>query len=118
MRILDAPLSDVGMIERMINELQDTAVVIRLVPDIFGFRPERPVFVEQLKREVSRYRQKHMVKVGITGWAQVNGWRGDTDMHQRIEHDLYEAFFTSTRACRAMAIPPLLRVFSTTRTSR
>jgi putative colanic acid biosynthesis UDP-glucose lipid carrier transferase len=33
--------------------------------------------------------QKHMVKAGITGWVQVNGWRGDTDMHQRIEHDLY-----------------------------
>ena len=56
---------------------------------IVGPRPERPVFVNELKDEIPSYMQKHMVKGGITGWAQINGWRGDTDLHQRIQHDLY-----------------------------
>ncbi|TDG11618.1 undecaprenyl-phosphate glucose phosphotransferase [Seongchinamella unica] len=56
---------------------------------IVGPRPERPVFVEQFKSEVPSYMQKHKVKAGITGWAQVNGWRGNTDLQKRIEHDLY-----------------------------
>ncbi len=56
---------------------------------IVGPRPERTVFVEQFKHEIPRYMQKHMVKAGITGWAQVNGWRGDTDLTKRVECDLY-----------------------------
>ncbi|WP_199671291.1 undecaprenyl-phosphate glucose phosphotransferase [Salinisphaera sp. Q1T1-3] len=56
---------------------------------IVGPRPERPVFVDQFKEEIPGYMQKHMVKAGITGWAQVNGWRGSTDLQKRIEHDLY-----------------------------
>ena len=56
---------------------------------IVGPRPERPVFVQRFKNEVPGYMQKHMVKAGITGWAQVNGWRGDTDLKKRIEHDLH-----------------------------
>lgn len=56
---------------------------------IVGPRPERPVFVERFKDEIPDYMQKHKVKAGITGWAQVNGWRGDTDLQARIEHDLY-----------------------------
>ena len=56
---------------------------------IVGPRPERPVFVNKFKDEVPGYMQKHMVKAGITGWAQVSGWRGDTDINKRIEHDLY-----------------------------
>lgn len=56
---------------------------------IVGPRPERPVFVEKLKNEVPGYMMKHAVKGGITGWAQVHGWRGNTDIHKRIEHDLY-----------------------------
>jgi len=56
---------------------------------IVGPRPERPYFVEQFKEEVPGYMKKHMVKAGITGWAQVNGWRGDTDLEKRIEYDLY-----------------------------
>jgi putative colanic acid biosynthesis UDP-glucose lipid carrier transferase len=56
---------------------------------IVGPRPERPVFVNELKDKIPSYMQKHMVKAGITGWAQVNGWRGDTDLVKRIEHDLY-----------------------------
>jgi Undecaprenyl-phosphate glucose phosphotransferase len=56
---------------------------------IVGPRPERPVFVEKFRDEIPGYMQKHMVKGGITGWAQINGWRGDTDLRERIEHDLY-----------------------------
>ena len=47
------------------------------------------MFVEQFKDEIPDYMRKHLVKAGITGWAQVNGWRGDTDLPTRIEHDLY-----------------------------
>lgn len=56
---------------------------------IVGPRPERPHFVERFMHEIPDYMQKHLVKAGITGWAQVNGWRGDTDLHQRIEHDIF-----------------------------
>ena len=55
---------------------------------IVGPRPERPVFVEQFKNEIPSYMKKHMVKAGITGWAQVNGWRGATDLTKRIECDI------------------------------
>ena len=72
-----------------LDELPQFWNVIKGDMSIVGPRPERPAFVGQLKREVPSYMQKHMVKAGITGWAQVNGWRGDTNMHQRIEHDLY-----------------------------
>jgi len=56
---------------------------------IVGPRPERPFFVEQFKQRVPKYMVKHQVKPGITGWAQVNGWRGDTSIEKRIECDIY-----------------------------
>jgi len=56
---------------------------------LVGPRPERPEFVEQFKPMIDRYSHKHWVKPGITGWAQVNGWRGPTDLRRRIEHDIY-----------------------------
>lgn len=56
---------------------------------IVGPRPERQHFVEQFKHEIPGYMQKHLVKAGITGWAQVNGWRGNTSLEKRIEYDLY-----------------------------
>lgn len=56
---------------------------------IVGPRPERTEFVDKFKSEIPGYMQKHMVKAGITGWAQVNGWRGDTCLNKRIECDLY-----------------------------
>ena len=56
---------------------------------IVGPRPERPVFVDQFKHEIPDYMKKHMVKAGITGWAQINGWRGSTDLGKRIECDMY-----------------------------
>jgi lipopolysaccharide/colanic/teichoic acid biosynthesis glycosyltransferase len=56
---------------------------------LVGPRPEVPHFVEQFREEIPRYMVKHQVRPGITGWAQVNGYRGDTSIRKRIEHDIY-----------------------------
>ena len=56
---------------------------------LVGPRPERPFFVDQFKDRVPQYMLRHKVKAGITGWAQVNGWRGNTSIEKRIEYDLY-----------------------------
>jgi len=56
---------------------------------VVGPRPERPFFVEEFKEKIPKYMVKHQVKPGITGWAQVNGWRGDTSIEKRIECDIY-----------------------------
>lgn len=56
---------------------------------LVGPRPERPQFVEKFKEEIPRYMIKHQVRPGITGWAQINGYRGDTSIRRRIEYDLY-----------------------------
>ena len=72
-----------------LDELPQFINVLKGEMSIVGPRPERPAFVDKFKDEVPNYMKKHMVKAGITGWAQVNGWRGDTDLNKRIEHDLY-----------------------------
>jgi exopolysaccharide biosynthesis polyprenyl glycosylphosphotransferase len=56
---------------------------------LVGPRPERPVFIEEFKRQIPRYHLRHKVKAGITGWAQINGLRGQTCIQKRIEYDLY-----------------------------
>ncbi|HPD61765.1 MAG TPA: sugar transferase, partial [Thermodesulfobacteriota bacterium] len=56
---------------------------------IVGPRPERPFFIQQFKEKVPRYMLRHKMKAGITGWAQVNGWRGDTSIEKRIEYDIF-----------------------------
>ena len=56
---------------------------------LVGPRPERPPFVQQFRERIPRYMRRHRVKSGMTGWAQVNGWRGNTSIEKRIEFDLY-----------------------------
>ena len=56
---------------------------------LVGPRPERPFFVYYFKEQIPQYMLRHKVRSGITGWAQVNGWRGNTSIEKRIEHDLY-----------------------------
>jgi len=56
---------------------------------VVGPRPERPQFVQQFRAEFPHYMLRHKVRAGMTGWAQVHGWRGNTSVRMRIEHDLY-----------------------------
>ncbi len=72
-----------------LDELPQFLNVLKGDMSIVGPRPERTIFVEKLRHEIPGYMQKHMVKAGITGWAQINGWRGDTDLAKRIECDLW-----------------------------
>ena len=72
-----------------LDELPQFVNVLRGEMSIVGPRPERPEFVERFKHEIPGYMQKHLVKAGITGWAQINDLRGDTSLRDRIEYDLY-----------------------------
>jgi Undecaprenyl-phosphate glucose phosphotransferase len=72
-----------------LDELPQLWNVLRGDMSIVGPRPERPYFVEQFKQRFPQYMLRHKVKAGITGWAQVNGWRGNTSLEKRIEYDLY-----------------------------
>jgi Undecaprenyl-phosphate glucose phosphotransferase len=72
-----------------LDELPQFWNVLKGDMSIVGPRPERPYFVEQFKHRIPQYMLRHKVKAGITGWAQVNGWRGNTSLEKRIEYDLY-----------------------------
>jgi putative colanic acid biosynthesis UDP-glucose lipid carrier transferase len=72
-----------------LDELPQFINVLRGEMSIVGPRPERPQFVHRFRQEIPGYMQKHLVKAGITGWAQVNDFRGDTDLKERIRYDLY-----------------------------
>jgi len=72
-----------------LDELPQFINALRGEMSIVGPRPERPEFVERFKHQIPGYMQKHLVKAGITGWAQVNDFRGDTDLRERIQCDLY-----------------------------
>jgi len=71
-----------------LDELPQFFNVIKGDMSIVGPRPERPLFVDDFKEQIPKYMQRHLVKAGITGWAQVNGWRGNTDLKKRIECDI------------------------------
>ena len=87
----DARVTALGSFLRRSNldELPQLWNVLRGDMSIVGPRPERPHFVEQFKHRIPQYMLRHKVKSGMTGWAQVNGWRGNTALDKRIEYDLY-----------------------------
>jgi Undecaprenyl-phosphate glucose phosphotransferase len=72
-----------------LDELPQLFNVLRGDMSLVGPRPERPPFVQEFRRRVPGYMLRHKVKAGITGWAQINGWRGNTSIEKRIEYDLY-----------------------------
>ncbi|MFH1266238.1 MAG: undecaprenyl-phosphate glucose phosphotransferase [Planctomycetota bacterium] len=72
-----------------LDELPQIFNVLAGDMSLVGPRPERGVFVEQFRRQIPGYTQRHQVKAGITGWAQVNGWRGNTSLRHRVQCDLY-----------------------------
>lgn len=72
-----------------IDELPQLFNILKGNMSLVGPRPERPFFVEKFREEIPRYMVKHQVRPGLTGWAQVNGFRGDTSIRKRIECDLY-----------------------------
>jgi exopolysaccharide biosynthesis polyprenyl glycosylphosphotransferase len=72
-----------------LDELPQLINVVLGDMSLVGPRPERPPFVQQFKEKIPQYMVRHRVKSGITGWAQVNGWRGNSSIEKRIEYDLY-----------------------------
>ena len=87
----DARRTPVGAFLRRtsLDELPQLFNVLRGDMSLVGPRPERPVFIEEFKRQIPKYHLRHKVKAGITGWAQINGLRGQTSIQKRIEYDLY-----------------------------
>lgn len=87
----DPRVTKVGKIIRKLNidETPQFYNILKGDMSLVGPRPERPQFVEKFKEEIPRYMIKHQVRPGLTGWAQVNGLRGDTSIEKRIEYDLY-----------------------------
>jgi putative colanic acid biosynthesis UDP-glucose lipid carrier transferase len=72
-----------------IDELPQFVNVLLGQMSVVGPRPERPEFILNFKNEIPRYMLRHKTKTGMTGWAQVNGWRGSTSIKKRIQYDLY-----------------------------
>jgi exopolysaccharide biosynthesis polyprenyl glycosylphosphotransferase len=72
-----------------LDELPQLFNVLAGHMSLVGPRPERGVFIEKFRGQIPNYSQRHQVKAGITGWAQVNGWRGNTSARRRLECDLY-----------------------------
>ncbi|MCG8463092.1 MAG: undecaprenyl-phosphate glucose phosphotransferase [Holophagales bacterium] len=87
----DGRRTDIGSFMRQwsIDELPQLWNVLKGEMSIIGPRPERPTFVHEFKHKIPDYMLRHRVKAGITGWAQVHGWRGNTSIKKRIQYDLY-----------------------------
>ncbi len=87
----DPRVTAIGKILRKtsLDELPQLFNILKGDMSLVGPRPERPLFVEKFREEIPRYMVKHQVRPGLTGWAQVNGLRGDTSIRKRIEYDIY-----------------------------
>ena len=87
----DPRVTKVGKVIRKtsIDELPQLFNVLKGDMSLIGPRPERPQYVEKFREEIPRYMVKHQVRPGMTGWAQVNGYRGNTSIRKRIEYDIY-----------------------------
>ena len=72
-----------------LDELPQLFNVVKGEMSLVGPRPERPNFVEEFRNNIPSYMLRHKIKAGMTGWAQVKGWRGNTSLEKRVEHDLY-----------------------------
>ena len=112
--VADPRRTAVGVFLRKTNldELPQFINVLKGEMSIVGPRPERPHFVEKFLAEFDRYNSRHMFKVGITGWAQVNGWRGDTSIAKRTEYDLYYLRNWSLTFDLQIMAMTLLRIFN------
>jgi Undecaprenyl-phosphate glucose phosphotransferase len=72
-----------------LDELPQLINILRGDMSLVGPRPERPVFIQQFSKTIPNYMARHRVKSGLTGWAQVHGWRGNTSLRKRVQYDLY-----------------------------
>ena len=84
-------LTRFGLILRSasLDELPELFNVLKGDMSLVGPRPERPAFVHEFKHKIPDYMLRHRVRAGITGWAQVHGWRGNTSIKKRIQYDIY-----------------------------
>jgi lipopolysaccharide/colanic/teichoic acid biosynthesis glycosyltransferase len=87
----DPRVTPVGKLLRKysLDELPQFWNILRGDMSLVGPRPERPYFVQEFRDRIPHYMMRHRVRAGLTGWAQVNGWRGNTSLEKRIEYDLY-----------------------------
>ena len=87
----DSPRTPIGAFLRAtsLDELPQLWNVLKGEMSLVGPRPERPQFVDKFRSNMPTYMYRHKVKAGLTGWAQIHGWRGDTSLEKRIEYDLY-----------------------------